>query len=98
MLELASHRLRALIPEGGRQGKQGGVTQLWRLFVLRVTKWIKEEPLPFRTPCHYEGVTGDRMKGLLGHPWNSFCSDLAVAHLFPSSGTRGRAGQMQVLE
>lgn len=59
---------------------------------------MKEEPHPFRIPCHLEGVTGDRMKGLLGHPWNSFCSDLPVAHLFPSGGTRRRAGQMQVLE
>lgn len=57
-----------------------------------------EEPLPFRIPCHLEGFDGDKLKKLLSHPLNCFCSDLPTARLFPSCGTKGRVGQIQVLE
>lgn len=97
--ELALYRLRALIPERGRQGRRGGVTRLPRLFFFLCVKGIQvEEPLLFRIPCHLEGFDGDKLKRLLGHPLNCFCSDLPTARLFPSCGTKGRVGQMQVLE
>lgn len=68
-------------------------------FVLRVTSWIKEEPLPFRIPCLLGRVQWGQTKGTSWQPPLKLLLLIpSVTCLFPSCGTRRRVAQIQVLE